>query len=359
MYPYLLLDSEKCVRNIELMITKTNESSVFFRPHFKTHQSAEIGTWFLKRGISGITVSSLKMAEYFSDHAWKDICIATPINILETDSINDLATKTALNILVESLEAVRILNHKIQNTIGIFIKIDTGYNRTGIAVENPEYIHQILTELKNNKLVFKGFVSHFGNTYQAKSKGEINSVYNSSVQKLLKLKSQFIMDYPDLKISIGDTPSCSIAKDFSRVDEIRPGNFVFFDVMQWKLGSCSFEDIAVALIAPVLAKHPERNEIVVHGGAVHLSKEFILNEKGERVYGLVSCFTDGKWSHPIEDAFVSSLSQEHGIVKMTSNEITKFQIGDLLAIIPIHSCLTANLMRSYRTKEGRIIEMMP
>ena len=58
--------------------------------------------------------------------------------------------------------------------------------------------------------------------------------------------------------SIGDTPAMSVVDNFDVIDEIRPGNFVFYDVMQQNIGFCYFEDIAVALAVQVVAKHPER-----------------------------------------------------------------------------------------------------
>jgi D-serine deaminase-like pyridoxal phosphate-dependent protein len=36
-----------------------------------------------------------------------------------------------------------------------------------------------------------------------------------------------------------------------------------------------------------------------------------------------------------------------------------FKVGDLVEILPVHSCLTANLMGHYITAEGEFIEMMP
>ncbi len=359
MLPYLLLDVDKCLLNIESMFRKARASKVFFRPHVKSHQSIEIASWFRKRGVSGITVSSLKMAVYFSNHGWKDITIAIPAIALDANKINDLAANISLNILVESAEGIDLIGNDAKHELGVFVEIDTGYHRTGISSDDKHSINNILLKIKNSQLVFKGFLSHFGNTYSAASRDEIVQIYKSSIDTLLALKSHFQAIFPDIQLSIGDTPSCSIINDFVEADEIRPGNFVFFDVMQWKLGSCSFDDIAVALIAPVIAKHPERDEIVIHAGAVHLSKEFIVDENGNKIFGLISRFSDGKWSDPIEHAFVTSLSQEHGIVKIRGHEIHSIHPGDLLAILPIHSCLTANLMRSYQTKDGKVIEMMP
>jgi D-serine deaminase-like pyridoxal phosphate-dependent protein len=52
---------------------------------------------------------------------------------------------------------------------------------------------------------------------------------------------------------------------------------------------------------------------------------------------------------------VHQLSQEHGILKVTHKEFDSFKVGDLVEIIPVHSCLTANLAKTYLTTEGEII----
>jgi D-serine deaminase-like pyridoxal phosphate-dependent protein len=131
------------------------------------------------------------------------------------------------------------------------------------------------------------------------------------------------------------------------VDEIRPGNFVFYDIMQLYIGSCEESQIATAVICPVVAKHPERNELVIHGGAVHLSKEFLTDHQGVKRYGAVAEWDGYRWGSLQEDSHVSSLSQEHGIIKGEPEFIERVNVGTLLAILPVHSCLTMNLMRNY------------
>ncbi len=70
--PTLILDKEKCLRNIKTMLDKSRKHGLIFRPHFKTHQSAVIGNWFSEFGVTSITVSSVFMAEYFADNGWKE-----------------------------------------------------------------------------------------------------------------------------------------------------------------------------------------------------------------------------------------------------------------------------------------------
>ncbi|HDR51998.1 MAG TPA: hypothetical protein ENN90_10345, partial [Mariniphaga anaerophila] len=59
-----------------------------------------------------------------------------------------------------------------------------------------------------------------------------------------------------------------------------------------------------------------------------------------------------------ERNYVSRLSQEHGIIKVSQKNFSHFKIGDLVEIVPIHSCLTANLSRKYLTTEGEEITMI-
>jgi D-serine deaminase-like pyridoxal phosphate-dependent protein len=356
--PTLLLNSETCLKNIRAMACKARDSQAFFRPHFKTHQSATLGEWFRREGTSAITVSSVSMAQYFALHSWKDITIAFPVNILEIEEINKLASSISLNLLIESEETSLFLSKRLTSECGFFIKIDTGYHRTGVEVSNMQLIDRILSVTRTSKLQFKGFLTHSGNAYHIKDRQELIHIQQIASEILLLLKKQYIQQYPDLIISVGDTPTCSQLSALPGTDEIRPGNFVFFDVMQFALGSCTLEEIAVALICPVVAIHPNRQEAVIYGGAIHLSKDrTLLPPDPEPVYGLAVSWDGEKWDTRQLLGKVSALSQEHGIISLTQAGFN-LKPGDLVAILPVHSCLTANLMRKYYTMDGTVIDMM-
>jgi D-serine deaminase-like pyridoxal phosphate-dependent protein len=139
--------------------------------------------------------------------------------------------------------------------------------------------------------------------------------------------------------------------------EIRPGNFIFYDLVQASLGACREEEIAAVVVCPVIATHPERGEIVVYGGGVHISKESLRAGSGEAVFGAVGrvAGADGAWTMPVAGAFVSSLSQEHGKIKAPQGFVSSVGIGESLAVFPVHACLTANLHGRYYVRgEGWI-----
>lgn len=357
--PTLVVDKEICLHNIERMAQKAKDYQLRFRPHFKTHQSAEIGDWFRIYGVDAITVSSVQMAEYFARHGWNDITIAFPINVLEINIINQLSANIKLNVLVENKEAATVVSKKVTHDIGVYIKIDTGSNRTGIEPTKTGLINSVLQILDENKnITFKGFLTHAGHTYTARSTNEIFTRHFDSLLKLRTLKHRYQSNYPQIEISIGDTPSCTICTNFTGVDEIRPGNFVFYDLMQQNLGVCSFEDISVRMVCPVVAKHASRNEVVIYGGAIHLSQDSLLNIDGKPSYGRIEIKKNGEKKLLSPRNYVSRLSQEHGILKVSQKNFTLFKVGDLIEIIPIHSCLTANLARKYLTTEGEEITMI-
>lgn len=358
--PTLLLDPRKCERNIARMSQKSTDNQVAIRPHFKTHQSQKVGRLFRKYGVDKIAVSSLRMAEYFAADGWTDITVAFPVNILEIDRINSLAGQIHLNLLTEHPTTIAFLHEKLQHTVGIFIEINTGNNRSGKTWADRALIDDMLDRIQASpRLEFRGFLGHAGHSYAARSEAAILEVHDRSRAIMQAFRDQYEDRFPDLIISLGDTPTCSVAQEFSGIDEIRPGNYVYYDVTQSLIGSCTVEDIAVALASPVVALAPERNEIIVYGGGIHLSKDRVQGAEGFTIFGLVGEWTDKGWSVLTEpDTYVRSLSQEHGVIHTTPERVAATRIGDLIPILPVHSCMCADLMKEVYTLEGEKMEML-
>lgn len=347
--PTLIINKEICLNNIRRMQAKAKDANAVLRPHFKTHQLTEVGEWFRSEGINSITVSSVEMAKKFIDAGWQDVLIAFPFNIRQTDILNKIAMAANVSILLESVKTAEYLDKNVTQSHDFYLKIDAGYHRTGLLAENYKAINEVLnTTAKSSKLKFCGFLVHAGNSYHAASKTEIAIAHYTSIKKLKGLKERFADQYPDAILSIGDTPTCSIMSDFEDIDEMRPGNFVYYDMVQKELGACNYSDIAVAVAVPVVAKHRYRNELVVYGGAVHLSKDSLKDHKRNDYFGRIVRFTDNGWTEPFEDCYVASLSQEHGIIRLSAQYFDMFEVGDLIGILPVHSCLTADALENYR-----------
>lgn len=345
--PTLIVDRAKATANIHRMLGSAYAAGAVLRPHFKTHQSVEVGSWFMQAGIDRITVSSVSMAMQFAAAGWNDIMIAFPVNLREMEQINRLASQIRLGLLVSAPGIMPLLAANLLAPADVYLKIDVGTHRTGFDPRKPDTILEAVRQADGNPLIsIKGMVAHAGHTYKAANHDEILAIQNDSMQLLNDLKNQLAPGLPHLLISWGDTPSCSLATQFYGADELRPGNFVYYDLMQLQLGVCMPADISAVVAAPVVALHPERNEMLIYGGAVHLSKEQALCPLNMPHFGMLVQFDEnGKWRFAEKPCFVRRIWQEHGMVSLSAEMAGQFSVGDLAGIVPVHSCLTADLLR--------------
>lgn len=373
--PTLILRPEIAKRNIRRMADKAKAANVEFRPHFKTHQSLTIGHWFKMEGVTKITVSSLSMAEYFASGGWDDITIAIPVNIREIPRISKLAAEITLNIIVDSPRTVAIINHHqtLENPVRVWIEADCGDGRTGIPLtvnKKGDFVHLAQSIDRTQNMEFAGIMMHAGHSYRAMSIQETKSIYQEIVENLTLVLDQ-MRKWPEFKdkeipVSFGDTPMCSRLELFPGMSEIRPGNFIFNDFMQYSFGVCEIDDIAVAMACPVISSQTN-HQFVVHGGAVHFSKDYVLtglNRKPvseSRNFGWQVAPNENGW-RPFKDNYLSQLSQEHGEVWGGSSQYSEKTEGEIAFFLPVHSCLTADLMMRYYLWEndalGEEISMM-
>jgi D-serine deaminase-like pyridoxal phosphate-dependent protein len=47
----------------------------------------------------------------------------------------------------------------------------------------------------------------------------------------------------------------------------------------------------------------------------------------------------------MDGCYLKKISQEHGVVHVTKEFLAHKPVGSIIYLIPVHSCLTANLMK--------------
>ncbi len=343
--PTLMIHRQKVDENLQKILAKTRAQQVDFRPHMKTHQHPLVGEWMKAAGVRKITVSSLEMARQHALWGWTDITVAIPVNIRMIQEIKSLSLETNLAILVDHPDVVHILGQELIH-VGIWIELDTGSGRTGIPGHEIEKIKTVLKTIDAYpSLSCRGFLWHDGHQYGNHDQESLETTWHQSVQMANKIRKEFGERGLTLALSAGDTPSASRIENISQVDEIRPGNLIYYDLMQWQTGVCDFDQIALCLAAPVIGFYPDRCEIAVQAGAVHLSKEALQLPDGQSIYGVPVRLKPGGWDPLSKPAYVDRISQEHGLIRLPKEEMKNFPIGSLIGILPIHSCLTADIMK--------------
>ncbi len=339
--PAFVADRTIVQRNCDRMRDKAQASGVRFRPHVKTHKCVEVGRMQHGGAAGPITVSTLAEAEVFADHGFRDITYAFPIAPAKLDRAAHLAQRIErLSVLIDSEEAFRALEaHPF--AFDVFLKVDCGYHRAGVDPESPDSARLAMQMATSDRVHFQGLLTHAGHSYNAATLEEIRRIAAEESGSLTRFRALLGIDTIR---SIGSTPTIAVTERFADCDEVRPGNYVFFDAFQATIGSCSRDDVAVSVLTTVVGSYPERGALIVDAGALALSKDTGPEHVKPRFgYGIV-CDLD---LNPLPMR-IAALSQEHGKVETRVN----VPVGTLLRVLPNHSCLTAAMFERYHVVEG-------
>jgi D-serine deaminase-like pyridoxal phosphate-dependent protein len=342
--PAFLVDPTIVEQNCARMRRKALSSGVNFRPHVKTHKTIEIGKLQHGGEIGPITVSTMAEAGFFANAGFGDITYAVPIAPDKLARAAALATRIdRFNILIDSAAALHAVEefHAAHGVIfDVFLKVDCGYHRAGVDPNDPGSASLAIAIARSPAARFQGLLTHAGHSYHARDVDEIRRIGAEEIESLTRFRA--LIGFDHLIRSIGSTPTTAVADTFADTDEVRPGNYVFFDAFQATLGSCTREEVAVSVLATVVGSYPERGEAIIDAGALALSKDVGPDHLDPDFgYGVV-CDTDLR---PL-DARLLSLSQEHGKITMP------LPVGTKLRIVPNHSCLTAAMYDRYHVVAG-------
>jgi D-serine deaminase-like pyridoxal phosphate-dependent protein len=357
----LLVDERRARANIRRFRDRADAAGVLLRPHFKTHQSAAVGAWFRDEGIDRATVSSLGQAAYFAEHGWRDLTLAVGANPLEAAEYDALAADVRLGLLTDSEAAVTALAAALTRPVRLWLDVDVGDGRTGVPWQDTVRLGALIRcAAASPALEIAGLLTHAGHAYGASGPAAAAAVFRESLHRLRACREALAGTVPGpLALSAGDTPGFSAVRDWSGLDEARPGNFVFYDLMQLEAGACTPDDLACAVAAPVIGVYPDAGRVVLHAGAVHLSREVLAGPAGP-CFGRLLSLDDGGFGGILPGWSLASLSQEHGVLEgrdATAREgLADLEPGDLLLLAPVHSCLTCEQFQSYRGLDGAVLE---
>ena len=327
---------------------KALRAGTAFRPHVKTHKTVEAARLQHGGGWGPITVSTLAEAELFAKHGFRDITYAVPIAPEKLPRAAALAHRVErLNVLIDSEAALRALEefHAAQGTMfNVFLKVDCGYHRAGVDPADPDSVRLARAIFESPAVHFQGLLTHAGHSYHARDVEEIRRIAAEEATCLTRFRALLGEELGEVTRSVGSTPTLSVIDDFSGADEVRPGNYVFYDAFQATIGACAPADVAVSVLATVIGSYPERQHAVIDAGALALSKDLGPDHLEPNFgYGVVCDLA----LRPIAARLVA-VSQEHGKLETTAH----LPVGTRLRIVPNHSCLTAAMFDVYHVVDG-------
>lgn len=357
--PSLLLDLPRLQRNIARMGKRIAGLGARMRPHVKTHKSIEVARLQAAAGMAGITVSTLAEARAFAAHGFDDITYAVPIERGKFAAVTAMrAAGTRLAVITDDLDVPGSLAEAARQagvTIDTWVKVDCGYHRCGVDPEGPA-LHALVQRIgERTHLRFAGLLAHAGHSYKARGAAQLLAVARSERDVMVAAAARLAAQGIGVPaVSIGSTPTATHVDHLEGVQEVRTGNYAFFDLMQVMIGSCVQDDCALSVLAAVVHRDRARGKVIVDAGAIALSKDTgIADRDGVTHFGHVSDLDGADLG-----LRVTSLSQEHGVIEVQDGALLdRLAVGTRVRVLANHSCLTAAQHAEYQVCEGtRVVD---
>lgn len=351
--PRLILDRSIMMANIERMNERCRKLGIGLRPHLKTPKSIPIAQALLDHGAVGVTVSTLKEAEYFFASGVADIFYAVPIDggkIARAAAL--LRAGCNLSLLTDSLLAARQVAERASEekvVLPVWIEIDVDNYRTGVDPASDEFSQLATTLAKGPWTRLAGIMSYGGASYGCATPDEAADLAERHRIALLETADKVeALGIRRPKLSFGSTPAVLRARSLEGIDEARCGIYVFQDLFQAGIGACAVSDIALSVLATVVGHNPALNRFTVDAGALAMSKD--RSTQGHAFDASFGLVCDAETGGPIGDLLLATVSQELGLVTSPSGvplDFDRFPIGSKVRILPNHADMTAAAYEDY------------
>jgi D-serine deaminase-like pyridoxal phosphate-dependent protein len=431
--PAAVIDLAVVKRNCALMLKAANALDVQFRAHVKTHKVCcdfknpvkishkypDKGTSTIASGKNGAgqtdrvnysgtgTPDSLAVAMYKTR---TDRRCMSAIQVIERLVLIDpqvlygvpaspsslprlaklahvLGGSKYLALMVDHVDTLDFISRSSSiwpGPVRIFVKIDTGYHRSGITWDSSQ-LNRISYALSNpgaqEKISLLGLYSHLGHSYSFNSPLESLQGLITEFDSLEEATRHIRSAHSPLVLSVGATPTATVAQHFNtnpstadpetetiaqklltRLEDLRKlglilelhaGVYPVLDLQQLATHArneeLSYANIGLRILTEVASLYPERSnpEALIAAGSLALGREPCKSYPG---WGIVTPWTpkgslQSCSEHYKEDKktgwIVGKVSQEHGILTWEGEGSAQrpLQIGQKLMVWPNHACV--------------------
>jgi D-serine deaminase-like pyridoxal phosphate-dependent protein len=362
--PALVLDRSKLDRNLERMSAHIRGLGCVLRPHVKTAKSIDVVRRALRDTPGGITVSTLKEAEYFLTHGIRDIIYAVGIAPAKFAHVFSLLRSGArLKVIADNVAAVKQLAAAAcaaDVRVPVLIELDVDGHRSGVSPDSQLLLDLGQALTTTSGVALEGVLTHAGDSYNCRGADALTRFAERERAGAVGAAQHLRAAGHEVPIvSVGSTPTGTFALDLSGVTEVRVGVYMFQDLVMAGIGVCSVEDIALSVLVSVIGHQSERGWIITDGGWTALSRDRgTADHSVDQGYGLVRDVGGGAL---VEDLIVVSTNQEHGIVARRDAgpiDPQRFPVGTLLRVLPNHACATASEHACYHIVDGTAHEVL-
>ena len=336
--PALIIYKERVIQNINTAISMVDVKRL--RPHVKTSKQKEAAQLMMDAGINKFKCATIAEAEMLAMINAADVLLAyQPVGtkLQRYISLIQKYPPTKFSCLIDdytSAKNIAAAAEKNNIAINVFIDINIGMNRTGIALGKVMQLYKACKNINSIKVIgLHAYDGHLNNIDIAQRTLDCNE----SFKEIIHLQHQLKQEGFDPIIIAGGSPTFPIHAKRKDV-ECSPGTFIYWDWSYMK--SCAeLHFVPAVLVIARIISLPTATTLCIDLGHKSIASENALNN---RVF----------FYNAPELTFISH-SEEHLVVEALPGHT--FKPGDILYGIPFHVCPTVTLYERALVAENNTV----
>ncbi len=346
--PALVIDLDAMDRNLVRMVAFAAKHKVKLRPHAKMHKCAALALLQIQAGAVGICVQKTSEAVAMAHGGVNDIYISNEViaphklHLVARLARELVARGGRLAIAVDSLQGVESLALAFgsisddANLIDVFIEIDVGHGRCGVA-EPVTAVELARAIARNPSLHFAGLQAYHGSAQHLRKVQERKAAIDA-VLDIVK-RNCAMLDAVGLSVPLitGAGTGTFFSESVSGVyGEIQVGSFMFMDA-------------DYALNQP----HPDQPvfepALFVKAQVMSRSGTHAVCDAGHKSHAIDSGLPTVHAIHPARSTpqncglQYANGGDEHGLLRSVTLHDPLPEIGDIVWLVPGHCDPTINL----------------
>lgn len=331
MSPVLALYPEIIASNIDRTVQLLDGNADRWRVHVKTSKLAYTLRMLVDRGVRNFKCATTLELLVGCQSGATDILLAYPVVGANARRAREIAAQfpnVRVSVLIENQQQ---LQQWIGTSLGIFLDINPGMNRTGVELDQTETIVRTIQHATAEGLEFRGlhyYDGQYGGFEEHERTAAAHAGYDTLIALVAKIRAAGLQ-VPEIVTAGTPTFPASLTYQKFRgsdfVHRVSPGTIVYCDATALAQLPRELGYAPAALVVSRVVSRPHHGVITCDAGHKTVSADA----------GVPTCVAVG---HP--ELTPLSPSEEH--LPMQSETSPGPAIGDALYLIPRHVCPSVN-----------------
>ena len=345
--PSLLIYAEMIDANIKSALRMMNGDANRWRPHLKTAKLGYTMRRLVDHGVRTAKCATTLELLTALDAGMEDMVVAFPVMGANAARVREIAAAhpdRKISVLVEGPDQ---LNEWRKSSIGIFVDLNSGMDRTGMAEDRFDEVRSFVEQVLQAGLEFRGLHHYDGQIHNTDATAA--AAAHEGYSRLLGLIT--CLEESGIQVSeviTSGTPAMPHALKFAGfngaefVHRVSPGTIIYNDRSSLKeLPNYGF--VPAALVLSTVVSRPLANRVTCDAGHKAVSADA----------GVPTCDVLG-WRGLVG----LKPSEEHLPLELAGGNLPAR--GELLYLLPAHVCPTVNNFdRAVIVRDGKVESIEP